>query len=484
MPSTYSTSLKLQLIGTGEQAGVWGTTTNYNLGTLLEQAITGVITIPMGDATYTLTNYNGLSDEARNAVLVLQGPITAPQNLIAPSGQQKVYIVRNFTGNAVTIKTATGNGVSITNAASAVVFTDGTDFYSATTLNYIDGNLTVTGNASVYGSVSLANATGATVTIGGDVILQSNNVYGNVSKGQWFLPTGNTSVRTNVPVHGLLRYNSELGIYEGYQNNTWVKFITVNELNYTVQYVVAAGGGGGGIGGGGAGGYLSGSTVLTSGATYTIAVGAGGAGGSFGVNGVNGTNSGVGSILTAIAGGGGGSPGGGNSGGSGGGAHSYFNNPQSGGAGTGGQGNDGGSSYFANSGGAGGGGAGAIGGSVFSYDGASGGNGLASSITGSSVYYSGGGGGGGAGGSDGAGAGGLGGGGGGTGAGGTPGPGQANTGGGGGGGNGGYYAGGSGVVILRIPTISYTGNYTGSPVINVIGGDTIMKFNSSGSYTA
>ena len=145
MPSTYSTSLKLQLIGTGEQAGTWGTTTNTNLGTLLEEAITGVITLNMGDANYTMTNYNGLSDEARNAVLVLNGPITSPQNLIAPSGQEKVYIVRNFTGNTVTIRTSTGNGVALTNAASAVVFTDGTDFYSATTLNFIDGNLTVTG---------------------------------------------------------------------------------------------------------------------------------------------------------------------------------------------------------------------------------------------------------------------------------------------------------------------------------------------------
>ena len=50
MPSTYSPSLKLELIGTGEQAGTWGTTTNYNLGTLLEQAITGVITITMNIA--------------------------------------------------------------------------------------------------------------------------------------------------------------------------------------------------------------------------------------------------------------------------------------------------------------------------------------------------------------------------------------------------------------------------------------------------
>ena len=149
MPSTYSTSLKLQLIGTGEQAGTWGTTTNYNLGTLLEQAITGVITIPMGDATYTLTNYNGLSDEARNAVLVLNGPITAPQFLVAPPGQQKTYIVRNRTGNTVTLTTGTGANVNIANAASEVVFCDGANFFGATQFNYIDGNLTVTGNVSV-----------------------------------------------------------------------------------------------------------------------------------------------------------------------------------------------------------------------------------------------------------------------------------------------------------------------------------------------
>jgi hypothetical protein len=39
MASTYSTNLALELIGTGEQSGTWGTTTNNNLGTLLEQAI-------------------------------------------------------------------------------------------------------------------------------------------------------------------------------------------------------------------------------------------------------------------------------------------------------------------------------------------------------------------------------------------------------------------------------------------------------------
>jgi len=144
MPSTYSPSLKLELIGNGEQAGTWGTTTNNNLGTLLEQAITGVLPITLTGGDYTLTDYNGLSDQARNAVLVLNGLLGAPCNVIAPPSQ-KVYIVRNFSNATVTLKTASGNGVALTNAASAVLFCDGTDFYSATTLNYIDGNLTVTG---------------------------------------------------------------------------------------------------------------------------------------------------------------------------------------------------------------------------------------------------------------------------------------------------------------------------------------------------
>ena len=85
MASTYSTSLGLELIGQGEQSGTWGITTNNNFGTLVEQAITGVQPITMGDATYTMTTYQGASDESRNAVLVLSGTVTSQQNLIAPA---------------------------------------------------------------------------------------------------------------------------------------------------------------------------------------------------------------------------------------------------------------------------------------------------------------------------------------------------------------------------------------------------------------
>ena len=76
MSTSYSTSLKLALPATGDQSGVWGVTTNNNIGTLIEQAITGVVAInvsSLGGSSYTLTNYNGTSDDARNAVLVITG---------------------------------------------------------------------------------------------------------------------------------------------------------------------------------------------------------------------------------------------------------------------------------------------------------------------------------------------------------------------------------------------------------------------------
>ena len=93
MSSTYSTSLKLELIGNGDQSGTWGTTTNNNLGTLLEQAIVGQTTITMANADYTLSNYNGTSDEARNAVVVITGNQNATYNVICPAVQKlyKVY---------------------------------------------------------------------------------------------------------------------------------------------------------------------------------------------------------------------------------------------------------------------------------------------------------------------------------------------------------------------------------------------------------
>lgn len=157
MASTYSSSLKLTLIGDGEQAGTWGSTTNSNLN-LVEQALTGVDGIDLtGITTYTLTNFNGTTNEARNAVLLFTGTPASTVTITAPL-QNKFYIIKNGTGQTVTMSASGGAiSVSIPAGVTAQVYCDatnesgtGTGFYSAQTGSA--GNFTVNGNLSVAGA--------------------------------------------------------------------------------------------------------------------------------------------------------------------------------------------------------------------------------------------------------------------------------------------------------------------------------------------
>ena len=169
MASTFSPSLRIELIGDGDQSGIWGQTTNTNLGTLIEQAIAGVVSITMIDANYTMTNFNGVSDEARNQVIVLTGTNTAQRNLIAPL-VEKTYTIRNSTtgGFAVQIIGASGTGVVIPNGVTTTVYCDGTNFFTA--LSGTVGNFTVNGNLGVTGTTALTGAlSGSTAAFSGAI---------------------------------------------------------------------------------------------------------------------------------------------------------------------------------------------------------------------------------------------------------------------------------------------------------------------------
>ena len=164
MASSYSTSLRIQLITTGEQSGIWGDTTNTNWN-LIQQSVAGVQAITMSNANYTLTNLNGVSDEARNMVLFVGGTNSAIRQIIAPL-VPKVYVVYNNTsgGFAITIGGATGTLATVPNGASVLVFCNGTNFYSGISgsagnfsvagNSIIAGNETVTGNATITGTFS------------------------------------------------------------------------------------------------------------------------------------------------------------------------------------------------------------------------------------------------------------------------------------------------------------------------------------------
>jgi hypothetical protein len=199
MASTYSTNLKIELMGLGDQAGTWGTTTNTNIGTALEQAIVGYgnPNFPTdADLTITLTNSN-TSQIARNFALNVtsSGSLTATRNLIVPT-LEKSYLIRNNTtgSQSIVVKTSAGTGVTVPNGARTLVYVDGTNVVSqitqlpaltlATALPVTSGGTgvtTSTGTGSVVLSTSptlvtpalgtpsaavLTNATGLPLTTG------------------------------------------------------------------------------------------------------------------------------------------------------------------------------------------------------------------------------------------------------------------------------------------------------------------------------
>lgn len=165
MASSYTTSLKIQQIGAGEQSGIWGSTTNTN-NTLVEQALTGVAQITMANSNYTLSSLNGVSDEARCMVIVAGGTNSAVYQIIAPL-VKKFYIVNNSTagGFAVTIGGTTGSIVSIPNGTVGQVYCDGTNFFSAQTGSA--GNFNVNGTLTAGAIVDSGPFSAATSTISG-----------------------------------------------------------------------------------------------------------------------------------------------------------------------------------------------------------------------------------------------------------------------------------------------------------------------------
>lgn len=131
MASTYS-SLKFELIATGEQAGTWGGTTNTNIGTAIQEAITGSadVAFTSADVTLTLTDTNA-SQTARNLRLNLTGTSGGARNLIVPT-VVKQYIVNNGLADAVTVKNSTGTGIAVPAGKTMIVFNNATNVVDVT----------------------------------------------------------------------------------------------------------------------------------------------------------------------------------------------------------------------------------------------------------------------------------------------------------------------------------------------------------------
>ena len=196
--STYSPSLRIELITTGDQAGTWGNTTNSNLGTLIESAIAGYTSVSITSANQALTALNGAADESRNMTIALTTTTTADFAVYAPPAE-KTYVIYNASSYTATVynstvlgnTTAAGAGVAIPAGKTMTIWSDGTNFafqnthIIGTVVGNVTGNLTgnvtgdVTGTATNATNINISATTSSDTTT--SLVLVGSQATGNQS---------------------------------------------------------------------------------------------------------------------------------------------------------------------------------------------------------------------------------------------------------------------------------------------------------------
>ena len=163
MASTYSPNLRIQLIPTGDQSNTWGDTTNVNLGTLIEQAIAGYISVSVTSGDVVLSHLDGVTDQSRQMVIELTGTPGTTRTVTAPA-VGKVYTVFNNSNASVSFIALGGTGVTLIAGAKKYVYCNGTNFYEAgnaltVTSGTIDGT-TIGATTATSGKFTTINASG------------------------------------------------------------------------------------------------------------------------------------------------------------------------------------------------------------------------------------------------------------------------------------------------------------------------------------
>lgn len=226
MPSTFSPNLRIELIGNGEQAGTWGSTTNTNLGTLVEQAISGYATVSVTTANQAFTHADGATDQSRNAIIELTTTTGAVFNVYAPPSP-KSYIIKNDSAHAATIynstvignTTAAGAGVAIPAGTTLAVWTDGTDFKGVATSEFL-GVL-----AAANGGTGLSSPGTAGNVLTSDGTAWASTAIPIASTAQAQAGTNNTTLISPLRMREGFNANGTAPVYAC---RAWVTFIGID----------------------------------------------------------------------------------------------------------------------------------------------------------------------------------------------------------------------------------------------------------------
>ena len=188
MASTASTSLRLELMATGENDATWGTKNNTNLG-MIENAVAGTTAISTTGGTTTLTNVDYVDDQAKKAVLDVSGVLVSNATIVIPNAS-RLYRVFNRTSGAftLTVKTASGSGITITQSTVAEVYCNAADVvrFASPISDYTTGAPATSSGAAASsvsvtptGNLSSTNAQAALAELQGDVDAINTNLTNN-----------------------------------------------------------------------------------------------------------------------------------------------------------------------------------------------------------------------------------------------------------------------------------------------------------------
>jgi len=170
MASTYSTNAQIELITTGEKAGLWGTITNTNLQ-IVEQTSTGVIDVDLASGSSTLVLTDGATSTGKNIYYRLYGTLAGNRTVTMPGTAKRVWImkddtVRGTSNRTLGVLTASGTEQPIPPGATVLCKSNGTQ----TVVTVLEkGYATITDSNSPYTAVAgaqvFANTTANPITV-------------------------------------------------------------------------------------------------------------------------------------------------------------------------------------------------------------------------------------------------------------------------------------------------------------------------------
>jgi len=208
MAITPTSLLSLPIITTGTESGTWGNDVNNGLTQYLDIAIAGSLALTQANFTanaLTLANTAGSSSStgittttAQYAILDITS-LTANVTITAPTSSKTYYVI-NGSSYTVTVKASGQTGVTVPSGKNTLVVFNGTDYVSAVTYTP-----TITVSSATFSTLS-TDGTG-TVTFGGT--------------GAITVPSGTTAQEPGSPATGMIRFNTTLNQFEGYNGSIW-----------------------------------------------------------------------------------------------------------------------------------------------------------------------------------------------------------------------------------------------------------------------